>query len=115
MLSEKKYFIGQTAIDYLGMKISNGTIQPGPHLFEHLPAFPDENLTTKQIQQFLGIVNYIRIFIPQVSKYTSPLSLMPKKNTPPSGPAQTKAVQTLKALCKKPLPLHIPSTGLRIL
>jgi hypothetical protein len=50
MLSEKKSFIGQPNIEYLGMKISNGTIQPGPHFSEHLPAFPDENLTTKQIQ-----------------------------------------------------------------
>jgi hypothetical protein len=40
---------------------------------------------------------------------------MLKKNTPPWGIEQTKAVQTLKSLCKKPLPLHIPSTGHRIL
>jgi hypothetical protein len=41
MLLEKKSFIGQPEIEYLGMKISNGTIQPGPHLFDNLPLFPD--------------------------------------------------------------------------
>jgi hypothetical protein len=97
------------------MKISNGTIQPGPHLSEHLPAFLDDNLTPKQIQQFLGIVNYIRIFIPQISRYTSPLSNMLKKTAPSWCPEQTKVVQTLKSLCKQPSPLHIPTTGHRIL
>jgi hypothetical protein len=64
VLSEKKSFIGIPEIEYLGMKISNGKIQLGPHLSENLPLFLVENLATKQIQQFLGIVNYIRIFIP---------------------------------------------------
>jgi hypothetical protein len=40
---------------------------------------------------------------------------MLKKTAPSWGPKQTKAVQTLKSLCKEPIPLHIPSTGHRIL
>jgi hypothetical protein len=40
---------------------------------------------------------------------------MLKKTAPSWGLAQTKAIQTLKVLCEKPLPLHIPSTGHRIL
>jgi len=44
--------------------ISQGTYQPQPHIAQELLNFPDENLTLKQIQQFLGIVNYIRDFIP---------------------------------------------------
>ena len=115
MLSEKKSHIGLHEVEYLGMRISNGKIQPGPHLVEHLPDFPDTNLTRKQIQQFLGIINYIRIFIPKVSRYMSPLSKLLKKDPIPWGPEQTKAIQSLKALCKTPLPLHIPSTGHRIL
>jgi hypothetical protein len=71
MLSDKKSHIGLTEVEYLGMRISNGQIQSGLHLLENLSLFPNENLTTKQIQQFLDIVNYIMIFIPQVSRYTS--------------------------------------------
>lgn len=85
------------------------------HLVENLAQFPDENLSRKEIQSFLGIVNYIRDFLPQAAKYTSPLSKMLKKTAPPWGQEQTTAVQRLKELCKKPPPLKIPSTGKRIL
>ncbi|XP_057973740.1 uncharacterized protein LOC131161794 [Malania oleifera] len=68
MLSEKKSMIGQKEIDFLGMKISHGTICPGPHLAEQLSQFPDDNLSVKEIQKFLGIINYIRDFIPHANK-----------------------------------------------
>ncbi|KAL0293678.1 UNVERIFIED_CONTAM: polyprotein, partial [Sesamum calycinum] len=61
MLSDKKSFIGQPNIDFLGMKFIDGRYQPGPHITQELLKFPEENLTTKEIQQFLGIVNYLRI------------------------------------------------------
>ncbi|KAL5744388.1 hypothetical protein ACOSQ2_027504 [Xanthoceras sorbifolium] len=89
MLYEKKSFIAQQEIDFLGMHISHGTYSPGPHIAHELLKFPDSQLSREQIQQFLGTVNYIRDFIPHVAQYTSPLS--------------------------KPPPLHIPSDGLRIL
>ena len=83
MLSEKKSMIGLKEIEFLGMFISNGQYRPGPHLASQLLDFPDSNLTHKQIQQFLGIVNYIRDFIPRVSHYTSVLSVHLKKKPPP--------------------------------
>ncbi|KAH9698068.1 hypothetical protein KPL71_023866 [Citrus sinensis] len=76
MLSEKKNNIGKESIDFLGM-----------------------------IQQFLGIVNYVRDFIPKVAIHTSQLSRMLKKQCPPWGPAQTDAVKQLKAS----LSPHCPS------
>ena len=63
MLSEKKIQLAQSQIDFLGMHFSRGTYQPQPHIAQELLNFPDEFLTVKQIQQFLGIVNYIRDFI----------------------------------------------------
>jgi hypothetical protein len=47
MLSDKKSHIGRTEIEYLGMRIFDGKIQPGTHLSETLPSFPDENLSVK--------------------------------------------------------------------
>ncbi|KAL5743988.1 hypothetical protein ACOSQ2_027104 [Xanthoceras sorbifolium] len=105
MLSEKKSFIVQQEIDFLGMRISHGTYSPGPHIAYELLKFPDSQLSREQIQQFLGTVNYIRDFIPHVSQYTSPLSSLLKKTPPLWGPEHTQA----------PPPLHIPSDGLRIL
>ncbi|KAL0300375.1 UNVERIFIED_CONTAM: polyprotein [Sesamum calycinum] len=115
MLSDKKSFIGQPNIDFLGMKFINGRYQPGPHITQELLKFPEENLTTKEIQQFLGIVNYIKDFIPECSRYTSQLSKLLKKEPPPWGQVQTMALQKLKQVCQQPLPLKIPGTGHRIL
>jgi hypothetical protein len=92
MLSEKKSQIAQTEIDFLGMHFSQGKYQPQPHIVQELLNFPDENLTIKQIQQFLGIINYIRDFILKLAKYTSQLSLLLKKNPPPWGNRETEAV-----------------------
>ncbi|KAL0283737.1 UNVERIFIED_CONTAM: polyprotein [Sesamum radiatum] len=115
MLSDKKSFIGQPNIDFLGMKFIDGRYQPGPHITQELLKFPEENLTTKEIQQFLGIVNYIKDFIPECSRYTSQLSKLLKKEPPPWGQVQTMALQKLKQVCQQPLPLKIPGTGHRIL
>ncbi|KAL0420823.1 UNVERIFIED_CONTAM: polyprotein [Sesamum latifolium] len=89
--------------------------QPGPHITQELLKFPEENLTVKEIQQFLGIVNYIKDFIPQCSLYTSQLSKLLKKEPPSWGQTQTMALQKLKQVCQQPIPLKIPSTGHRIL
>nr|KYP61753.1 polyprotein [Cajanus cajan] len=98
MFSEKKIQLAQQEIDFLGMKFSQGSYQPQPHIAEELLNFPEENLSVKKIQQFLGIINYIRDFIPKVARYTSPLSKLLKKNPPPWGPEQTKAVQEIKKI-----------------
>ena len=62
------------------MQISHGQYYPGPHIAQQLLEFPDTNLTPKQVQQFLGIFNFIRDFIPHVSQHTTILSQMLKKS-----------------------------------
>ncbi|KAH9769385.1 hypothetical protein KPL71_011979 [Citrus sinensis] len=115
MLSEKKSSIGNESIDFLGMVIKDGQYQPGPHIAIELLKFPDTHLNRKQIQQFLGIVNYVCDFIPKVAIHTSQLSRMLKKQCPPWGPAQTEAVKQLKMIAQSPPPLRIPTGGQRIL
>ncbi|XP_048236346.1 uncharacterized protein LOC125371404 [Ricinus communis] len=70
MLLEKKSYIGQSEMDFLGLKLKNGQYEAGPHLAQELWHFPDENLSKKQVQQFLGIINYIRDFIPKAAAHT---------------------------------------------
>ncbi|KAH9792654.1 hypothetical protein KPL71_004216 [Citrus sinensis] len=86
MLYEKKSSIGKESIDFLGMVIKDGHYQPGPHIATELLKFPDTNFTKKKIQQYLGIVNYVRDFIPKVAVHKSQLSRMLKKQCPPWGP-----------------------------
>ena len=99
------------------MHFSQGTYQPQPqpHISQELLNFPDENLTIKQIQQFFGIVNYIRDFIPRVAQYTSSLSKLLKKNSSPWSEEQTIAVKELKKIAQNPPALKIPGTVQRIL
>jgi len=64
MLSSTKSQIGTTEIEFLIMKFSRGKYSPQPHLVEELLKFLEKNFTIKQIQQFLGILNYIRDLSP---------------------------------------------------
>ncbi|KAK2637101.1 hypothetical protein Ddye_031893 [Dipteronia dyeriana] len=59
MLSDKKSSIGVTEIEFLGMKINDGSYVPGPHMVKQLLAFPDSNLSQKQTDasdHFWGVI-----------------------------------------------------------
>jgi len=73
MLSESKMLICQKEIEFLGMVFTDGASTPDTHITEELQKFPYDPLTRKQIQQFLGIVQYLRNFIPRVAQMTRPL------------------------------------------
>ena len=83
ILSEKKMILGQNHINFFGMKISDGFCTPEQHIGESILNFPEESLTKIQIQQFHGIVNYVRDFIPKTSQLINPLTKMLRKNAPP--------------------------------
>jgi len=68
-----------------------------------------------QIQQFLGIVQYLRNFIPQVAQMTRPLQLMLKKDANSWIEKQTRVVRKLKTTTQNLPVLVIPTTGQRIL
>ncbi|KAL4336066.1 hypothetical protein GQ457_07G043400 [Hibiscus cannabinus] len=115
MLSERKMIINQKEIEFLGMHLKEGKYHPGPHIAQELTKFPDTDLSKKQVLQFLGIVNYLRDFVPKISKYTNPLRKMLKKEPPQWSTAQSKAVKMLKELLQQLPPLQIPSDGRRVL
>ncbi|KAH9697723.1 hypothetical protein KPL71_023728 [Citrus sinensis] len=72
-------------------------------------------LSKRQIQQFLGIINYIRDFIPHVDHYTHHLSALLKKKPPEWNADHTFAVTTLKQIAQNPPPLKLITDGKRIL
>ncbi|XP_019237109.1 PREDICTED: uncharacterized protein LOC109217322 [Nicotiana attenuata] len=115
MLSAKKMVFAQKEIDFLGMHFVQGAYSPGPHICPELLKFLDTSLTIKHIQQFLGVVNYVRDFIPNTSTYISPLTEMLKKNTPSWGKKQDEAVREIKEISKNVKSLYIPSEGKKIL
>ncbi|KAK9742368.1 hypothetical protein RND81_03G167400 [Saponaria officinalis] len=115
MLSEKKMVVGETKIDFLGMHISKGQYHLQPHIATQLEAFPDDKLSYKQVQQFLGIVNYMVDFIHDLAKYRTVLSAKLKKHAPPWNEKCTEAVMELKHISKTLPALKIPSKGKRVL
>ena len=115
MLSERKMQIGLAQIEFLGMKPSQGKYEAQPHITQELLKFPDENLTKFQIQQFFGIVNYLRDFVPKLSVITKPLSDMLKKESHSWTSLQTEAIRQLKRKMISLPALQIPSDGKRIL
>ncbi|KAH9697710.1 hypothetical protein KPL71_023722 [Citrus sinensis] len=93
----------------------DGHYQPGKHIAQELLHFPDQQLSKRQIQQFLGIINYIRDFIPHVDHYTHHLSALLKKKPPEWNADHTAAVTTLKQIAQNPPPLKLITDGKRIL
>ncbi|KAH9782950.1 hypothetical protein KPL71_009129 [Citrus sinensis] len=115
MLSAKKSIIATDNVEFLGMIIKDGHYQPGKHIAQELLHFPDQQLSRRQIQQFLGIINYIRDFIPHVNHYTHHLSALLKKKPPEWNADHTFAVTTLKQIAQNPPPLKLITDGKRIL
>ncbi|XP_075111688.1 putative mitochondrial protein AtMg00860 [Nicotiana tabacum] len=97
------------------MHFVQGAYSPGPHICQELLKFPDTSLTTKQIQQFLGVVNYVRDFIPNISIYISLLTEMLEKNSPSWGKKQDEAVREIKEISNNVKSLYIPLDVKKIL
>ncbi|KAH9698103.1 hypothetical protein KPL71_023883 [Citrus sinensis] len=115
ILSAKKSTIATDNIEFLGMIIKDGHYQLGKHIAQELLHFPDQQLSKRQIQQFLSIINYIRDFIPHVDHYTHHLSALLKKKPPEWTADHTIAVTTLKQIALNPPPLKLITDGKRIL
>ena len=96
-------------IGFLGVTIGKGTIDLQPHITRKILEFPDYLENLKQIQSFLGLVNYARPFIKNLSKYTGPLY----NKASPKGKRQfntedIKLVQKIKELAQNLQPLTLP-------
>ncbi|KAL2531113.1 Uncharacterized protein Adt_04464 [Abeliophyllum distichum] len=115
MLAQKKMVIGVPEINFLGMHIKDGQYSLQPHVGQELLKFPDSNLSKKEVQQFLGIVNYMADFIDHLSTTVKPLQNMLKKNAPAWSEEQTKAIREIKQKVHGLPALSIPTDGKRIL
>ena len=115
MLFKSKMLICQKEIEFISMIFADGAYTPDTHIAEELQKFSDGPLTRKQVQQFLGIVQYLINFIPRVAQMTRPLQLMLNKDADLWIEKQTQAVKQLKTTTQNLPALVIPSIGQRIL
>ncbi|QRW18646.1 Retrotransposable element Tf2 protein [Rhizoctonia solani] len=96
-----------TTVDYLGIVISLAGFSMDQKKIEAVSSWPVPK-TVKQVQAFLGFVNYLRRFIPNFSSVARPLHNLTKKETPWTwGNLEETAFQELKVLVtKSPVLIH---------
>ena len=112
VLSERKMSLFQENMDFLGINVANGAIQMQPHVLTKLTQFPDELKDTKTIQRFLGVLNYLHKYIPNLSEKTAPIRKHEKQGWSQEA---TEAVKSLKEECQHLPKLQPPGDGLLIL
>ncbi|QRW21934.1 Retrotransposable element Tf2 protein [Rhizoctonia solani] len=94
-----------TTVDYLGIGISPTGFSMDQKKIKAVTTWPQPK-TVKQVQAFLGFVNYLRHFIPNFSLVARPLHNLTKKETPWLwNTLEEQAFQELKALVTKALVL----------
>lgn len=80
-LDPKKLQICQTEITYLGFTVNQNGFSPSKDNINKVTSFPIPT-NTKQVQMFLGTLNYFRHMIFDYSKIIQPIVKLTRKNTP---------------------------------
>ena len=73
ILNLPKCTFGCSSVDFLGHLVSSQGIRPLAPEVEALHSHPQPN-TIKDLQQFLGLLNFYRRFLPYVAKVLAPLT-----------------------------------------
>jgi hypothetical protein len=80
ILSKPKAQLFREKIEFLGLVIDKGKLQLHKHIGENITAFNSKITDRKQLQRFLGILNYISQFCPKVAQIRQPLQAKLKKD-----------------------------------
>jgi len=102
VLSEKKAVIATRQIEFLGVEIDKSGIILHPHIVENVQGFPEDFKDKKQLQSFLGVVNFARMFINNLAQYRKVFSPLLKKGAEFKWEeSHREMVKQLKEFCKK--------------
>ena len=72
-LSKKKSIVGESKIEFLGLIIDYEGIELQDHILEKIRDLPKKLTDRKQLQRFLGILNYAKGFIKNLADIRKPL------------------------------------------
>ncbi|KAL0337795.1 UNVERIFIED_CONTAM: putative enzymatic polyprotein [Sesamum calycinum] len=111
VLSEKKATIAVNKIEFLGILIDEAGIELQEHIVEKIRNFPDVLKDKKQLQSFLGVVNFAGIFIKDLAKYRKDFRPLLKETESAKwkwGEIHTQRVRELKQVCNNLPKLAIP-------
>ena len=105
----------QTSIRFLGHDISKGFIKPIDRALGFTEKFPDVIKDKNQLQRFLGCLNYIADFFPNLRKECQPLYKRLKKNPIEWSDIHTKIVKDIKQKIKSLPCLGIPHPNAKMI
>ncbi|XP_063955561.1 uncharacterized protein K02A2.6-like [Lytechinus pictus] len=78
-LNPDKCHIRQTQVTYMGHIVSTEGLKPDPKKIEAITKMPTPQ-SKKGVQQFLGMVNYLGKFIPNLTEKSAPIRLLLEKD-----------------------------------
>ena len=109
IISKNKIDLEKQDIEFLGIYIKSGTIQLQEHIAKKVLEFPDKLEDKKQLQAFLGLLNYARSFIPDLGRKIAVLhSKTSKTGQKYFNTEDIKLVQQIKQEITKLTPLVLP-------
>ena len=101
VISATKIKLFQTNIRFLGFDIYQGQIKPIHRAIEFANKFPDEIKDKTQLQRFLGSLNNVADFYPNLRILIKPLFQRLKKNPAPWSNEHTQVVKQVKSQVKE--------------
>ena len=109
VLSEKKAVIASRKMEFLGIEIDVTGIILQNHIVQKVQGFPEDLKEKKQLQSFLGVVNFAGCFINNLAKYRKVFSPLLKKDVPFIWTDEHReGMRALKEVCNNLPKLSIP-------
>ena len=97
-LNPAKCVFARTELIFLGHKVTGSGVKPDPSRISAIIDMPIP-LTVKELQRFMGMVNYLGKFLPSLSKVSEPLQKLLEKDAIWSlEKPQFEAIKKLKEL-----------------
>jgi len=114
-INPDKCVFASSSVKFLGHMISAAGIQPLPQHLAAIQDFPPP-ADIKQLQRFLGMVNFYRRFLPGIAGTLQPLTDLLKGSPKTLGwsPSAAAAFEAAKAALVKTVPLSHPAPGATI-
>ena len=109
VINRAKCVLAQSSVEFLGYKVDKNGITPLPDRVTDIKKTAQPT-TVKELQSFLGMINYYRRFIPQAAHHLTPLFdlLRGKPKTIPWTPLHQKSFDAIKDALASAALLHHP-------
>jgi hypothetical protein len=105
----------QSKVRFLGFDIAQGMYTPISRSLEFVNKFPNELKDKTQLQRFLGCINYVSDFIPNLRTICIPLFKRLRKDPPLWDKSMTQSVMKLKEIVKNLPCLGIPDPTAKLI